>query len=85
VPPRRTKKLMLQVNRTAPALVDLSRVVTAHLRAARGDSGPVCAAVSCAEVAAPGPCPGGGDRMEWSRPATQGVWWRAEGTNSALA
>jgi len=29
-------------------------------KAASGDSGPVCAAVSCAAVAAPGPCPGGG-------------------------
>jgi len=31
----------------------------------------------CAAVAAPGPCPGAGGRVQWSRPATRGSSWRA--------
>ena len=45
-------------NRRPPSLVDVSRAVTVGQGGRRGDSGPACASVSFAAVAAPGPRPG---------------------------
>jgi hypothetical protein len=75
--PAAQRKLLLEANRRPPSLVDVSRGSHRGPGRRRGDSGPACASVFCAAVAAI-------RRSCCTRPVPWGSQWRDPGSTTAV-